>query len=224
MEHRPVSSRRRFVRTAGAVLSATAAAAVSVPASADGGPTLEARLARLEDAEAIRRLHLAWLAGINDRAWVKALALFAADAEVQFAGGAFVGREYGIRRLFVEHFGRSLDDARPEPVLTSLQSRDPHLDQISVAPDRRTATACYRSTAHAATALEPDCTLAEMAILQGGGTVTSVESGEVHATYVRDGRAWRIARLAYTTPAGAATFTGTYPTHPAGPDRLIAPA
>ena len=222
MEHQSISSRRRFVRTAGAALSATAAAAVAaVPASAVDGLSLEGRLARLEDTEAIRRLHLAWLAHVNDGARETALPLFAADAEVQFAGGVFAGRERGIRRLLVDHFGRSLAEARPGPVPTFLQSRDPHLDAIEVAPDRRTAAARLRCTAHMASAIGPDCTLAAMAIQQGEGTLRWQETADIEAAYVREGEVWRISWLIYRTPAGAATFTATYPTHPAGPDRLV---
>jgi hypothetical protein len=222
MQHGTVSSRRRFGRTAGAALSATAAAAVAAaPAGAGDGQTIEARLARLEDAEAIRRLHLAWLAHVNEGAWESARELFAADAEVQFAGGVFAGRERGIRRLLVEHFGRSLGVARPGPVPTFLQSRDPHLDAIDVAPDRHTATARLRCTARVASAIGPDCTLAEMAILQGVGTLRWQETADVVAAYLREGAAWRIARLVYRAPAGTASYTATYPTHSAGPDRLL---
>jgi hypothetical protein len=61
-----------------------------------------------------------------------------------------------------------------------------------------------------------------MAIQQGEGALRWLEAGEVDAAYVREGGTWSIARLAYRAPAEVATFLATYPTHPAGPDRLLA--
>lgn len=222
MEHRTVASRRRFVRTAGAALSATAAAAVTAsPLTAAGGDLLQARLARLEDIDAIRRVHFALVASLNDRAWERALDLFDVDAEVHLAGGVFAGRDRGLRRLFVEHFGRSLVEARPGPVHTYLRSHEPHLDAFDVAPDRRSATATHRCVAQVSAAIAPDCTLAEMALQQGEGALRWQETADIEATYVRTGASWTIARLAYRAPAACATFTATYPAHPAGPDRLV---
>jgi len=222
MKEQPVSSRRRFVRTAGAALSATAAAAVAaVPMNADGTDPLVARLARLEDVDAIRRVHVDLLASLNDRVWGRALGLFAADARVHLAGGVFEGRDRGLRRLFVEHFGRSLAEARPGPVLTYLRSHEPHLDVVEVAPDRRSATATYRCVTQVSAAITPDCTLAEMALLQGEGALRWQETAAIEAAYVREGESWAIVRLAYRAPAGNSTFTAAYPTHPAGPDRLV---
>lgn len=198
MKTTSVSTRRRFVQTAGAALSATAAAAVAAsPMSAGEGSSLEARLAALEDTDAIRRVHLAYLAYVNDHAWEEALTLFADDAEVRFAGGAFAGREHGIRRLFVEHFGRALAEGRPDPVPTQLLAHAPHLDVIDVAADRRTATAAYHCTAQVSAAIAADCTIAEMAIQQGDGSLRWQDAGRIEAAYVREEEGWRIARLDY---------------------------
>jgi len=174
-----------------------AAAVAASPMRADEGPSLEARLAALRDTDAIRRVHLAYLAHVNDRAWEDVLTLFAEDAEIRFAGGSFVGRERGVRRLFVEHFARSLAESRPGPVHTSLQSREPHLDVIDVAADRRTASATYHCTAQVSAAIASDCTLAEMAIQQGEGALRWQEAGTIEAAYVREGDVWRITCLDY---------------------------
>ena len=58
------STRRSFIQTAGAALSAPLAAAASVPVAA-AGETPEARLARLEDVAAIRALHRDYVKQVN---------------------------------------------------------------------------------------------------------------------------------------------------------------
>jgi hypothetical protein len=62
---RPFATRRSFIQTAGAALSVPlAAAAANVPVSAGGDP-LHARLARLEDLDAIRALNREYARQVN---------------------------------------------------------------------------------------------------------------------------------------------------------------
>ena len=66
---------------------------------------------------------------------------------------------------------------------------------IEVAADRQTATARLHVTVHSETAIDPDCTLVEMAKLQGEGVVRSSEPAVLENTYVRRDGVWRIQRV-----------------------------
>ena len=237
MKHRSVSTRRSFFWTAGAALSATAASAVAglSEQKARDEETPEARLARLEDTNAIRQLHQAYAKHLNARAYDEAVSLFTDDAEVQFARGVFVGKLHGIRRLYVEHFGGPLTAARPQPRHALLQSQTHQQDIVEIAADRRTAAARFHCTVQAEAAIAPGCPLVEMALQQGGGVIRWVEGGVFEHSCVREGEVWKIKQLAYhtvrpaypspdgscATPSHMVPFTVIYPEHPAGPDRVL---
>jgi hypothetical protein len=164
--------RRRFIRTAGVALSAPlAAAAVAQAAPVTEGDGLRARLARLEDLDALRALTRAWLRHLRDGDVEAAAALFTDPA------AGTVGGLTGRSRI-----ERTSDD-----------------DALVVAGDGRSATARIACTVATESPLEADCTLVEMAQLQGGGVVRRVETGALEAEYVRRPDGWRIARVVYRT-------------------------
>ncbi len=223
MRQSSLQGRRSFVWKAGAALSATAAsvfAGAPERTRSDAGE-MKARLARLEDLNAVRQLHDAYARHLNECAYHDILDLFADDARVEFAGGVFVGKDRGVRRLFVEHFGR-VKEVLPEPVHTFLQRETHEHDAIEIAAGRLTATARFHVTVHAEAAIAPGCPLVDMALQQGGGVIKWVETGIFENVYAREGATWKIRQLAYRAETPRSTpFTSTYPEHPGGPDRLL---
>lgn len=167
---RQTTPRRRFIRTAGVALSAPlAAAAMAQAAPVTDGDGFRARLARLEDLDALRALTRAWLRHLQAGDPAAAAPLFASASRV-----AVEGLTGGAR---VE---RTSDD-----------------ETLVVAEDGRSATARITCTVASEWPLEADCTLMEMAQLQGGGVVRRVEAGVLAPEYVRRPEGWRIARVAY---------------------------
>ena len=164
------ATRRSFIQATGAALSVPLAAAATVPVSAaDQGDPLSARLAHLEDLEAIRALNQEYARHVNAGARAELAALFVDPSNATLAPG--------VRGLAPDGFGEH--------------------DAIEVAADRQTATARLHYTAQIERAIEPDCPLVEMARQQGGGVVRRIERGVVEHVYVRREGIWKIHRTAY---------------------------
>jgi len=171
MTTQAVSTRRSFIWTAGAALSAPlAGAAAMLPASAGAdGDTLEARLGMLEDVNAIRALNQAYARHVNAGADEAIAALFSEASHARI--------EPGIRSVAADRFGEQ--------------------DVIEIAPDRQTATGVMHCTVQLETPIGPSCPLVDMAREQGGGVVTRLETGVFENVYARrDGR-WTIERSTY---------------------------
>lgn len=163
-------TRRSFIRVAGAALSAPVAAAVAhAPVGAVEDDDPKARLARLEDLEAIRALNRAYARHVDSGAHHELAALFADPADRTV--------DPDIRRVVTGGFG--------EP------------DVIEIAADRETASARLPCTVHAERAIAPSCPLVEMAREQGGGVVRRTEQGVFEHLYVRHGGIWKIRRSTY---------------------------
>lgn len=165
------STRRSFIQTAGAALSAPlAVAAATVPASA--APAEEdpnARLAYLEDLHAIRELNQEFARHVNAGATDAVGALFASARDAAI--------DPGIRAIVTDAFGAH--------------------DVIEVAADRQTATALLHCTVRMETEIGPICPLVEMAKQQGGGVVRRTERGIFEHAYVRHEGIWKVQRSAY---------------------------
>lgn len=67
-------------------------------------------------------------------------------------------------------------------------------DVIEIAEDRQTAIARLHVLVHTETALDPDCTLVEMAQAQGEGVLRAASPAVLENTYVRRGGVWMILR------------------------------
>lgn len=187
--------RRSFLFNAGAVLSGTLASAAAVAAVPEGTRDIALR----DDAVAIRELNHLYAEALNGRRFEDLVGLFADDAEVHFNGEAFTGRS-GVRRLYVEHFGHSLESAqlgRAEPVHTLILEMPGRPEQIEVAVDRRSATARFSRLVQAEAAIVSRSSLADMARQQGQGVARWWEDGAYEIDYVRDRGAWKIRRLSY---------------------------
>lgn len=160
------STRRSFLKR-GALLAAPLAAAAPAAVLADDG--LKARLARLEDEAAIRKLHQAWLRLVNAEAGDAATSVLG-DSE-----GAALGQS--VRSIAADHAG--------EP------------DAIEVAPDGKSAAGRFPCAVEIETTIEQDCTLAQMAHAQGGGFVRRTERRVLKVEYVKACGAWAIAKVEF---------------------------
>lgn len=163
------STRRRFLTHAGAALSVPLAWSTAKAAGHDAdGAAVLARLARLEDENAIRELlrtyarHLT--AGARD------------DAALLFAGPAGARIDASVRGLSLDNLGEH--------------------DVIDVAPDRCTAEARMHCTVHSETAIGPNCTLVDMARQQGEGYLRSSARRLLETRFVRQDGAWKIESMA----------------------------
>jgi SnoaL-like domain len=221
MKTRSGAGRRGFIGSASAAVAGMLAWGASQAAA--GTPAQPA-------ADALRALHREYLRRLNTGALDQLSDLFSSSACVWFNGGIFEGRERGIRRLFVEHFGKRL---RPEPAHLSLLDRPHAEDFIEVASDGAFARARFHCLVQVQSTLQSTLTLIEMARQQGHGAVQWWEMGCFDNTYARSDEGWHMTGLRYrslphdlidaglrSSPGHVPTFSACYPSHPAGPDRL----
>ncbi len=206
----PVVERRSFLWKAGAALSATVASAAAVAISrtsesaGDGTDTgnrqvehLSAQLGVLEDTHAIRLLHHEFGCALNERRYEDIVDLFSDDSEVHFNGGIFVGKNAGVRRLYVQHFGAGFTAGKMEPIHRSFSSSTQNQDVVEIAPDRRSAEARFQCLMLVEVPVISNSSLVEMARQQGQGTLQWWESGAYENSYVKVGDAWKIRQLRY---------------------------
>ncbi len=164
-----VSTRRRFLSTAGAALSAPlAVAGANVSASgAEDRTSIEARLADLEGVNAIRKLHRTYAILVNRQAHDEVTGLFAVPSEATV--------DESIRSLSADRFGEE--------------------DLIELAADRQSATGRFYCTVQTETPIGPSCTLVEMACAQGEGFVERSQRRVIEAAYVKQDGIWKIRRV-----------------------------
>jgi hypothetical protein len=160
------STRRSFLKS-GALLAVPLAAAA--PAAVLGDEGLKARLARLEDEAAIRKLHRSWLRRVNAGAGDAARPLLADPQGTAFG--------QAVRRIAADHSG--------EP------------DTIEVSPDGKSAAGQFPCTVEIETTIPQDCTLARMAHAQGGGFVRRTERRVLKIEYAKARDGWTIAKVEF---------------------------
>jgi len=162
-------TRRAFFWTAGAAMSTPLVAA---PVAADeGGDEAAARLAALEDVNAIRTLV---------RSYAKHVA---------------AGEHAAAAALCTEPSGAGLD-----PAVTALSAAGFGAgDAVELAADGCTATARMRCAVEIATPIEPVCTLVAMARAQGEGVLRRSDLRVLESTCVKQDGTWRIHRAAWRT-------------------------
>jgi hypothetical protein len=159
------STRRSFLK-GGALLAVPLAAAVPAAVMADDG--LQARLAKLEDEAAIRKLHQSWLQRVNTGA--DAVAPLFPESDVAASGSAV----RGIAPIAPGHA------AQP--------------DAIELAPGARRATARFHCDVEIETPIAQDCTLAQMAHAQGNGFVRRTERRVLKVEYAKTSGEWSVAK------------------------------
>jgi hypothetical protein len=242
----PNTGRRSFIWKTGAAMSAVAASAVAgfSKSGTDQNAGLQEQLDRLsaqvgilEDANAIRKLHQSYETYLDQGMYEEVANLFADNGEVYFNGGLFSGKDKGIRRLFQCHFAEGLTGKKIEPVSGCQLVTAQQPDSIEVAMDRKSAKAHFQFSMRVGTPMVSESTLVQMARLQGQGIVHWWESGICENSYLKFGDVWKIKRIdyqtilqanpasgwAYAKPISVPLFSKTYPEHPTGPDKLVAP-
>jgi hypothetical protein len=163
-----LTTRRRFFFTAGAALTAPVAAAAA-PGTTDDHLALQARLALLEDLDAIRALHRDYLRRLN------------AGEQTELAT-LFDGRGAGLADTLIR---RLSDDA----VIGE--------DVIEITADGQHASARLHVRAELEAPIASDDTAVAMARLQGGGVVRYAEQGVLECVCVKRRGAWTIERAEF---------------------------
>ena len=171
MSTKALSTRRIFFGHAGAALSAPITIAATLAAAGQGADTggVSARLAALEDQNAIRALLKTYLRLVNAGAHKQIATLFADPA------AALV--DASVRRLSAAGFGEH--------------------DVIDVSPAAGTAAARLHCTVETETPIGPSCTLVQMARVQGEGVLKTSERRVLESTYVKQHGHWKLTRAAY---------------------------
>lgn len=187
---------------------------------------LTARVGRLEDAAAIRKLHYAYGYYIDVCMYDEVIDLFAEDGEVIFLSGIYRGKA-GAARLYKTWFQNFFTRGRPGPVDGFLLDHFQMQDIITVADDRRTARGRFRALlaggSHESRSDAPE-----------GLPAQFWEAGLYENEYVREDGVWKIRRLDYRVQWQADYEAGwarqeahlrpagvTFPEDPLGPDELL---
>jgi hypothetical protein len=187
---------------------------------------LESRLGKLEDIQAIRRLHFSYGYYIDYCHYEDVVDLFAPDAEVVFLSGIYKGHA-GIRRLYVDWIQQLFNQGREGADDGFLFDHVQMQDVITVANDRLTAKGRFRGImlggSHDIRKYRPP-----------GVPQQFMESGIYENDYVCEAGVWKIKRLDYVLQWQADYETGwahttahlqpaqvLYPQNPLGPDVLI---
>jgi hypothetical protein len=169
MSTKQVSTRRRFFGQAAALsvpLAGSAALAGAEPSAATDAAA--ARLAVLEDANAIRALQRAYARLVNGGAHEEAAQLFVDPAAAP--------RDAGLRRLAADRFAAD--------------------EVVAVASDGESATTRLDCTAEIETAIDGGHTLVDMLRAQGEGVLRAVEHRVLEGAYVKQGGTWKIVGVA----------------------------
>jgi hypothetical protein len=194
-------ARRAFFLRGGAVLGAGVATTAAAGALLAGsGPAVPDRLQELQreltghqDREAIRQLHQAFTAALENQAYETAVELFAPDAALNLSGSGAVGTA-AIMRLFTTQYRQ-----QQAQVLHSAYRQRPlqPQDLVAIDADGAHATATFHCEVELSRPLPAHSTLAQMARLQGQVAERHWEAGHFEARYVKTDGQWKMAALRY---------------------------
>lgn len=169
MKKESSSSRRSFLKRS-AILAVPLAAAV--PAAVVADDDVKARLARLEDEAAIRKLHHNWIRQVNGGV-SEALKPLSVNHEKAVLGES-------VRRIATDH------------------ASEPEL--IEVAADRNSAKGTFHCVVEFETPIAQDSTLAQMAHAQGSGSVRRTEQREIRVEYLKKvSGEWAVAKADFAS-------------------------
>jgi SnoaL-like domain len=194
-------SRRAFFTTGGAVLGAGVATTVAAAnLTSDSASPLEEQLTKLrqqlagmEDREAIRQLQREFTTLVVNQAYESAAELFDEQAHLNLSGVSATGK-LAILQLFVDQYRHQKAAANHSAY---RQSDSQHKDAVTVSEDRQQAAATFHTEVELCTPLQGDCTVAQMARLQGHVADRRWETGRFEAKYVRTRGQWRMLSLSY---------------------------
>jgi hypothetical protein len=148
---------------------AVLSAPLVVPVAALAGDRGAARVAQLEDERAIRDLHQAWMRGVN--------------------AGGMDGKATTLLTAGVCSTGDNLCS------IGAQRAAPP--DAITFDPDGMTATGRFHCAIDIETPLAQNCTLAQMAHLQGNGFVRRTATDVLYVDYIKTGKVWSVARVKF---------------------------
>ncbi|MDB6010884.1 MAG: hypothetical protein JWL65_3134 [Gammaproteobacteria bacterium] len=194
-------SRRAFFTTGGAVLGAGVATTVAAATlTSDSASPLEEQLTKLrqqlggmEDCEAIRQLQREFTTLIENQAYESAAELFDEQAQLNLSGVGATGKP-AILQLFVDQYRHHRAGAIHSAY---RQSNSQHRDAVTLSEDRQQATATFHTEVELCTPLQGDCTVAQMARLQGHVADRRWETGRFEAQYIQTRGQWRMVSLSY---------------------------
>jgi hypothetical protein len=166
MRTNTASTRRSFLKGAALLVAPLAAAA---PAAVISDDPLKARVARLENEAAIRKLHQTWLRGIHAGADDARLPLCQTAEGPDF--------QHQVRRIAADHAGQP--------------------DVVELAADAKSAIGRFPCVVEIETAISQDCTLSQMAHAQGGGFLRRTERRVLNVEYVKHSGSWAIAKFEF---------------------------
>jgi hypothetical protein len=234
----PNPERRSFVWKMGAALTAAFATAAACTSKRETElkaqvEQLNNRLGILEDTNAIRKLHHAYGYYLDKCIYEEVVNLFADDGEVHFNGGIYIGKNKGVRRLYIEGFSQGFTGKKNGPIYGFLLDHIQMQDIVDVAPDRNTAKARFRCFMQAGASILSKS--GQEARKQGREPMQWWEGGIYENEYVKEGSIWKIKVLdyraiwhadyakgwAYTKPNYVPPASKTYPENPNGPDKLM---
>jgi hypothetical protein len=234
----PNPERRSFIWKAGAALSAVVATAAGCTSKREAElkeqvERMSNQLGILEDTNAIRKLHHAYGYYLDKCIYEEVVNLFADDSEVHFNGGIYIGKDKGVRRLYIDNFSQNFTGKKNGPIYGFLLDHIQLQDIVDVAPDRKTAKARFRCFMQAGAHETSQSALAGRK--QGRRPMQWWEGGIYENEYVKEGNVWKIKVLDYRAIWHADYETGwshtrpnyvpppskTYPEDPLGPDKLL---
>ena len=195
------SSRRDFFMTGGAVLGAGVATTVEAATlRSDRASPLEEQLKQLrqqldgmEDREAIRQLQREFTTRVEHQAYEAAAGLFDEQAHLNLSGVSATGKP-AILQLFVDQYRQQ----KAAAIHSAYRPSDSqHRDSVTLSEDRLQATATFHTDVELCTPLQGDCTVVQMARLQGHVADRRWETGRFEAKYVQTRGQWRIVSLSY---------------------------
>jgi len=235
------SKRRSFIWRAGAAMSAGLVAAVpGMAQTSNNDKDLQSRLDRLEDENAIRKLHRTYEYYLESGRYSEIADLFTNNAEVQFNGGIYTEKNKGINRLYNDLFSAGMMGNTMASAPGFQIDADQQQDTIELAESGKSARARFSYSIQAGAPMEDDSVLVQMARLHGEGIRKWWEGGIYEITYVKDTKdgSWKITRLEHRVlaradfkpggsqarPISVVPFNKVYPEEPMGPDRLITSA
>jgi hypothetical protein len=197
--------------------------------------TLSHQLAMLEDVHAVRCLQHKYGYYLDKCLYREVVDLFADDGVAYFNGGIYRGKNKGVRRLYVERFGKQFVDGKNGPLPGFLLEHLTLQDIVDVAPDRKTAKARFRCFMQAGVHETSQAPMAKRDREKGGPLSAWWEGGMYENVYVREGGRWKFQLLNYnplwhadyatgwthSRPNYVPAETTTYPKDPVGPDELL---
>jgi hypothetical protein len=198
--------RRSFCLQGGAILGAgvtTIAASARIGDEARSLPAqlqeLRQQLDRRRERDAIRQLYLTFTRLIEDQNYAAAAALFHEHGHLNLAGKVppsalrATGKS-AIAQLFTDQYGQQMAAALHTAY---RQNASQQKDTVALSDDRLLARATFHAEVEVSTPLPADCTVAQMARLQGQMATRRWENGRFEAQFVKTEGRWEIVSLDY---------------------------